>query len=82
MNYMNAMIFETVAERINEDCGCPEHDISMQHITATVHVEPDGTGEAFVDFGDWEEEWHFDSVKGIEDLKQKAWDRFTALPLI
>lgn len=56
------MAFETVAERINEDCGCPEHDIIMQHITATVHVEPDSTGEAFVDFGDWEEEWHFDSV--------------------
>lgn len=44
------MTFETIAERINEDCGCPEHDISMRHITATVHVVPDGTGEAFVDF--------------------------------
>ncbi|MGP5159853.1 hypothetical protein [Pseudoalteromonas prydzensis] len=44
------MTFETVAERINEDSGCPEHDISMRHITATVHVVPDGTGEAFVDF--------------------------------
>lgn len=76
------MSYVTVAKRTHDECQCPEHDIELNHITATVHVEPDGTGEAFVCFGDWEEEWYFDNVKDIEDLKQKTWERFAALPTI
>jgi hypothetical protein len=48
------MSFVTVATRTHEECQCPEHDIEMHHITATVHLEPDGSGEAFVFFGDWD----------------------------
>lgn len=72
------MSFVTVATRTHDECQCPEHDIQMHHITATVHLEPDGSGEAFVFFGDWEEEWTFSSVDDIEDLKQKTWERFIA----
>lgn len=76
------MCYITIAERKNDECQCPEHDIQMLHISATVHLEPDGTGEAFVYFGDWEEEWHFNNVKDIEDLKQQTWDRFSARTII
>ena len=49
------MLIETVEERLSEECGCPEHDIMLNHISATVHMEKNGDGEAFVDFGDWQE---------------------------
>jgi hypothetical protein len=71
---------ETLAERTSDECGCPEHDIMMAHIFATVHMEPDGSGQAFVDFGDWDEEWHFNDCVDINDLKQKTAQRFMALP--
>lgn len=76
------MTFKTIAKRNSNECGCPEHDIMLLHLSATVHMEPDGKGEAFVYFGDWDEEWHFADVKGIEDLKQKTWERFISLPII
>lgn len=76
------MQVETLAERESSDCGCPEHDIMLAHISATVHLEPDGTGEAFVGFGDWNEEWSFQNCIDIEDLKSKTWDRFQALPQV
>lgn len=70
---------ETIACRIDKDCGCEEHDIMLNHVSAIVHLEPDHTGEVFVDFGDWQEEWHFDNCIDIEAAKEKAWMRFTAL---
>ncbi|MGY0314262.1 hypothetical protein ACV4QK_20545 (plasmid) [Alteromonas macleodii] len=45
------MSYVTVAECTHDECQCPEHDIELNHITATVHVEPYGKGEAFVCFG-------------------------------
>lgn len=77
---MNKPSFKTVSERLSEECGCPEHDIEMNHVTATVHIEPDGTGDAFVHFGDWEEEWHFTAVKNIDDLKSQTFEKFCSIP--
>lgn len=73
-------LIETIAERTSDECGCPEHDIMMGHISATVHLEPDGAGEAFVDFGDWDEEWRFNDCIDINDLKQKTAQRFMSMP--
>ena len=75
------MLVETVAERFSEACGCPEHDITLDHITATIHIEPNGDGESFINFGDWQEEWYFDNCKDIEELKRKTAERFSALPV-
>lgn len=64
-------MIETIATRIGE-CGCPEHDIVIGHITGTVHLEQDGRGDAFMDFGDWEEEWQFNDCSDMTDLKNKT----------
>lgn len=74
-------MMETIAERI-ATCGCIEHDIMMLHISATVHLEPNGDGEAFVDFGDWDEEWRFKNCRDIDDVKQHTLQRFLALPIL
>lgn len=41
-------------------------------------MEPTGPGEAFVDFGDWQEEWTFDCVVNIEDLKRQTCQRLAS----
>ena len=74
--------YKTIATRFHDECQCPEHDILMHHISATVHIEPNGTGEAFVFFGDWEEEWFFSSVSDIDDLKRQTWERFISRPSV
>lgn len=75
------MLIETVEERLSEECGCPEHDIMLNHISATVHMEKNGDGEAFVDFGDWQEEWFFSCCGNIEELKRKVASKLKAMPV-
>lgn len=70
---------ETLSTGFSDECGCPEHEISMAHITATVHLEPGGSADAFVDFGDWQEEWHFDDCADIEIAKKKTLDKFNSI---
>ena len=61
------MLIETVEERLSEECGCPEHDIMLNHISTTVHMEKNGDGEAFVDFGDWPMNGSFHAVETLKN---------------
>ena len=38
---------------IRGDCGCPEESYIVNGIDLTVHFEPDGTADAFMEGGDW-----------------------------
>lgn len=57
----------------DEDCGCPEEEWVMHNTHVTIHLEPDGSGHAFFDTGDWDTEHHFD-VSTMPDLRTAASD--------
>lgn len=37
---------------VTGDCGCPEEEYLFNGVDLIVHYEPDGTADAFMDFGD------------------------------
>lgn len=42
-------------ERRIGDCGCPEEIYLFNLIDLSIHFEPDGAADAFMDGGDWGE---------------------------
>lgn len=69
-----------IARRQSEECGCTEEEMVMRNVHVIIHMEPNGDGEAFLDAGDWVDEWHFESCADIDDLRQRTWDRISAMP--
>ena len=69
-----------IASRKSEKCGCPEEDWVMGMVDVTIHIEPDGSGEAFLYTGDWEDEISF-PCSGISDLRNKVADYIRLLPV-
>lgn len=73
------MEFDIIDSGYSEDCGCPEERLIVGMVEAFIHLEPDGTGEVFLDVGDWQDEITL-QCDGIEDLRAKAKDYIQALP--
>lgn len=65
--------------RLSDGCGCPEEDWIIDFIDVTIHIEPDGSGEIFVDAGDWQAELTV-ACAGIEELRSKAIEYIQSLP--
>ena len=63
----------------NPDCGCSEQEIQIGMASVLIHVEPNGIGEAFIDFGDWDEEKTFE-CSGMDDLLAKVKQYISSLP--
>lgn len=64
---------------INEGCGCPEEKLIIGMAEVIIHLEPNGTGEAFIYMGEWEEEKTFDCTT-MEELKKKTEEYIFSLP--
>ena len=67
------VLSEFLASRKSEECGCLEEDWIMGMVDVTLHIEPDGNGEAFLYNGDTELEVTFE-CSGIGDLREKVAD--------
>lgn len=63
---------EFVNARPSEECGCPEEEWLVAGLTLVVHLEPDGTGHAILDSGDWDAEEVFRRVATIDDVREAA----------
>lgn len=70
---------DIIASRKSDECGCPEEDLLVGMFDVTIHLEPDGSGEAFIDCGEWQEEKKF-ICSGIDDLRQQVADYIYSLP--
>lgn len=55
----------------DEGCGCPEEEWIIMNTHVTIHLEPDGTGHAFYDTGDWDSEELF-NVSTMPELREAA----------
>lgn len=51
---MSGDIIELVEVRVG-DCGCPEEVYLFNFIDLTIHFEPNGDADGFMDGGDWGE---------------------------
>jgi len=67
---------------INQDCGCLEKQIEVLTLDATIHLEPNGNGEMFIDCGDWEDEITFKNCSDIVDLEKRAINYINKLPIL
>lgn len=70
---------ELVAQHPSEDCGCPEEEWIMNNLFVIIHLENDGTGHAFIDCGDWEDERLFD-VTTMPALRQETENWINSIP--
>lgn len=67
--------------RINPNCGCLEEHYSVGMIDVVIHLEPNGSGEAFLNAGDWEEELTWKKCHTLEILKEKVAKYIESLPI-
>lgn len=70
---------ERIACRLSDECDCPEEDWIIGMAEVMIHLEPDGTGHGFFDFGDWDYDIFF-PVKTIEELRAAAIKFVSELP--
>ena len=74
------MEFETLRTGLSDEgCGCPEEELIIDGVNTIIHLEPDGSGHAFFDTGDWDAEELFD-VTTMDSLRKKAYEWVAALP--
>lgn len=62
----------------DEGCGCPEEEWSILNTHVTMHLEPDGSGHAFYDTGDWNDEKLF-NVTTMKELRDAATEHLKQL---
>lgn len=55
----------------DEGCGCPEEEWVILDTHVTLHLEPDGSGHALFDTGEWDAEKLFD-VTTMSELREAA----------
>lgn len=55
----------------SEECGCPEELWRMDGIELLFHFEEDGSSEAFIFAGDWEQETSIEA-RSLDDLRAKS----------
>jgi hypothetical protein len=70
---------ELISKGFSDECGCPEEMWNISGVDALIHLEPDGTGEIFLDTGGWQDERKVD-CNGMCDLRQKAAAWVRSLP--
>lgn len=66
-----ALTVEDIKPSVNPDCGCYEEECFIYPFDVILHLEPDGTGDAFFDDGDGDIEKNF-PAKNIEELRAAA----------
>ena len=59
---------ENIKGGINPECGCYEETCDIWPCEVTLHLEDDGTGDVFFDFGDYEIDENF-PAKTMEELR-------------
>jgi hypothetical protein len=69
---------EDITVSKNSDCGCYEEQCLIWPFDVVLHLEPDGTGDAFFDNGDYYFEENFPAAT-IEELRRAAVDRVLKL---
>ena len=74
------MSVEVVKSYLNKDCGCPEQELVIGMAVVIIHLEPDGTGDAFIDMGEWQSEEIFDCTT-MDELKEKVTNHINSLPV-
>ena len=75
------MDYELIEARASEDCGCPEEVAVIGMFDVIIHLEEDGTGDMFMDCGDWEHDVTFsDPNMTMELLREKAVNHIATLP--
>lgn len=60
---------EVISSHIG-DCGCPEQELIVGMACVTIHLEPNGVGDCFVDMGESEYEIQIEA-NSIDDLRTK-----------
>ena len=66
-----AFAVEDICVGISEECGCYEETCLIFPYEAILHLEGDGTGDAFLDCGDYEIEKNF-PANTIEELRVRT----------
>lgn len=70
---------ENIEPGVNPDCGCYEETCIIFPFDVILHLEEDGTGDAFFDCGDWDFEKNFPALT-IEELRKQAVEYVRNLP--
>lgn len=71
---------EDIRPGVNPDCGCYEEQCLIWPFEVILHLEDDGTGDAFFDGGDCEFEMNFPATT-IEELRAAALGFVQSLPM-
>lgn len=62
------------------DCGCPEETFVYGMATIIMHLDPDGSGTAYVDFGEWQFEVDH-QCSSMDELRKEVTRRIDELPV-
>lgn len=62
---------ENIVPGVNAECGCYEETCLIWPCEVTLHLEEDGTGDAFFEIEDYDLEKNF-PASTIEELRVKA----------
>lgn len=71
---------ELVSQHLSDDCGCPEEEWIIHGLFVAIHLETDGTGHAFIDCGDWEDERLF-NVTTMPELRAQTVNWISSIPI-
>lgn len=60
-----------MAVEFDPDCGCPVEELVIWPFEVLIHLEPDGTGDIWLDNGDWETELNVEA-SSMDELRVAA----------
>ena len=63
--------YKLIEQRKSDECGCPEEEWEIGMFLVIFHLEPNGSGDIFIDCGDWEMERNV-SCKDLNELRAQA----------
>lgn len=64
----------------SDDCGCPEETFVYGLASIIMHLDPDGSGTAYVDFGEWQFEVDL-QCSSMYELRKEVTKRIDELPV-
>lgn len=76
---LNFEYLECHEQYVSVDCGCPEESFIYGMAEVIMHLDPDGSGTAFVDFGEWDFEIEFKCLS-MDELRKEVVRRIDNLP--
>ena len=65
-----------ISQGEDDDWGCREERWRIFTLEAIIGIDERGDGNMFVLAGDWESEFVFSDVEGMDDLRQRMFDTF------